>query len=276
MEVKNSFSNDVIRPIAIAFVFTIPGFALCALLAMLFDVEVPMPVSSVLNFALAAFGAFFVFPVVFKKPFDGISLSVYLRRLGFYWPAQGWKHMVLGIFLAACTLGGMLVASLLTGRYVLDWSTVNISHTMFTINPGVWEEFFFRGVILFILLQYTKSLKTAVLVQTLLFGLAHIKDTSFWGLVDVFSVMIISLAFVYSAYKTRTLVAGIVFHFLHDALLFLVQVPNKGTYIGAKENLLFYGCLWVMVGVACLLIKVATEKFGVQAQKELYTLEESA
>ncbi len=275
MKTKYAFMDDVIRPIALAIVFTSLGFAIHPLLAMA-GLEMSRLAASVLNFALAAFGAFFVLPIALKTPFGAVPLSEYLRRLGFYWPAQGLKHVGLGILLAACTLGGMLVASLLTGRYVLDWSTVNLEHTVFTLNPGVWEEFFFRGIIVIVLLRYTKSPMKAVLIQILIFGLAHIKDMSFWGWVDAFSVMVVTIAFTYSAYKTRTLVAGIVFHFLHDALLFLVQVPEKGKYIGTTENLLFFGCLWVMVGVACLLIKVATEKFGVQAQKELYTLAESA
>lgn len=275
MKTKSTFSNDILRPIVLAIVFVMLGFTIHALLAMVFDIEMSKLAASVLNFALAAFGAFFIFPKVLKQPFGEVPFSEYLHRLGFYWPAQSWKHVMLGVLLAICSLSGMLAASLLTGRYVLDWSTVNISHTVFTLNPGVWEEFFFRGVIMIVLLIYTKSLKKAVLIQTLLFGLAHIKDVSAWGLVDAFSVMVIALAFVYSAYKTRTLVAGIVFHFLHDALLYLVQVPDKGTYIGFAENALFYGCLWVMIGVACVLIKVAAEKFGVQAQEELYTVESS-
>jgi hypothetical protein len=64
--------------------------------------------------------------------------------------------------------------------------------------------------------------------------------------------MILAAVFVYTAYKTRTLIAGIVFHFLHDALLYLVQVPG-GEYIGFGENLAFFLALWLMAGVACLL-----------------------
>jgi hypothetical protein len=86
---------------------------------------------------------------------------------------------------------------------------------------------------------------------------------------DVVSVMIIAVGFTYAAYKTRALIAGIVFHFAHDALLFVVQVPGNGVS-GFAENAAFYGALWVMVGVACLLIKVAADKLGVQARSELY------
>jgi hypothetical protein len=83
------------------------------------------------------------------------------------------------------------------------------------------------------------------------------------------SVMIIAAAFTYAAWKTRTLVVGIVFHFLHDTFLFFVQVPG-GEFSGFREHATFHLILWAMVGVACLLTKVAAERFGVAAEDPLY------
>jgi hypothetical protein len=84
--------------------------------------------------------------------------------------------------------------------------------------------------------------------------------------------MVIAIAFTYAAYKTRTLIAGIVFHFVHDALLFLPQVPES-EYIGFSENIAFYGCLWAMVAVNLVLIKISSERLGVRAEEPLYSLE---
>jgi membrane protease YdiL (CAAX protease family) len=164
----------------------------------------------------------------------------------------------------------MLIGSLLTGRYVLDWSTVNLTQILFSINPGIWEEFFFRGVIMLSLLGITGSVKKAAFIQIVLFGLTHIKGTDLW--VDVISVMVIAIGFTYTAWKTRTLVAGIVFHFLHDAFLFLPQVPGA-EYIGVLENVAYFGSLWVMVGVGCMLTKFSSDRLGVKADEELYTLD---
>lgn len=261
-----------VRPIALAVFFGTLGFFLRLLLDMFLDVEMPKLPASVLNFVLAALAAFFIFPRVLKQPFGEVDLPEYTRRLGFYLPLNAWRHAVLGVVLALCTLAGMLVGSILTGRYVLDWSTINLSHTVFSLNPGVWEEFFYRGIVMVVLLKGAKSVRQAALIQILLFGLLHIKGSDLWSWVDVISVMIIALAHTYAAYKTRTLIAGIVFHFLHDALLYLVRVP-EGEYLGAGENVTFYVALWVMVGVACVLIRVAAEKLGVQAQAELYQVE---
>lgn len=266
--------KSTVSPIALAIVLITSGTLLRLLLDVLLDVKISKLLTSVLNIPLAAFIAFFIFPKLLKQPFGKVNLQEYTRRLGFYLPLNAWKHVLLGVVLALCTLVGMLVGSILTGRYVLDWSTVNISHTMFSINAGVWEELAFRGIIMFVLLKRAKSVRQAVLLQILFFGLSHIKGADLWSWVDVISVMIITLAFTYAAYKTRTLLAGIVFHFFHDAFLFFVLVPG-GEYFGFTENMLFYIALWIMVGVACLLTKVATEKFGVQAQAELYQVEQN-
>jgi hypothetical protein len=62
-----------------------------------------------------------------------------------------------------------LVGSILTGRYALDWSTINISHTVFSLNAGVWEETMYRGVIMAVLLRSLKSARKAALIMILLF-----------------------------------------------------------------------------------------------------------
>lgn len=267
-----SLMRNIVRPIGLALLFTGFGFLLRLLLRMSMDIEISLLLASVVNFVLAAIGAFLLFPKLLKPLFGEVDFSEYLRRLGLYFPPHVWRHILLGVVLALCTLGGMLIGSIMTGRYVFDWSTIDLSHIVFSTNPGVWEEFFFRGIIMVVLLIGGMSVRRAALIQVLLFGLAHIKGTGVWVWLDVFTVILMGAAFTYSACKTRTLVVGIVFHFLHDALLFVVQVPGAELF-GFSEGAMFYGSLWIMVGVSCLLIKVASERLGVQAQEELYQVE---
>ena len=269
---KGDFMKNVVRPIALSWVFVSFGSLLAFFLEVFLDLEIPKLCASGITFVFAAFAAFYLFPQKLKAPFGDMDLSEYLQRLGFYLPRNVWKHVLLGFFLALLTLSGMLIGSLLTGRYELDWSTVDITQILFSINPGIWEEFFFRGVILLILLGITGSVKRAAILQIVIFGLTHIKGTDLWSWVDVISVMVIAVGFTYTAYKTRTLVAGIVFHFLHDAFLFLPQVPGS-EYIGVLENVAHFGSLWVMVGVGCILTKFSSDRLGVKADEELYRLE---
>ncbi len=270
MNMPSFFMKNYVRPIALAWVAIGFGGLIGLILKMALNVQLSKLTTSLITFMIAAFAAFVLFPKVLKQPFDTIKLSRYLRQLGFYLPEGAWKHILLGIVLAACTLSGMLIGSLLTGRYAFDPNTINATQIIFSINPGIWEEFFYRGVIMFLFLRLTGSLKRAALLQILLFGVTHIKGVGIWDWIDVLSVMILAVAFTYAAHKTRTLVSGIVFHFLHDAFLFVPQVAGAD-YVGLGENLAFFGSLWVMVVVGIFLVKAASEKLGVTAEDELYS-----
>ncbi len=267
-------TRSIVRPIAWTIAFPALGFLICLLAEMFFEIEIPRLVSSIINLGVSAFAAFFLFPRVFGTPFGRIETRDFNIKIGLYLPNNAWKHILLGTILALCTLSGMLIASILCGTYTLDFGTITLTHLVFSLNPGIWEEVFYRGILMMLLLCFTKSLKRASAIQIVLFGLAHMKGIDTLALVDVMSVMIIAIGFTYVAYKTRLLIAGIVFHYLHDALLFFVQPPD-GVYTGMGANVLFYAMLWSMVGLGCLITKFAAEKFEVRAPSNLYTLEES-
>ena len=267
----NTFRKKVgstVRPIALAVTFPVLGFLLCLLVEMFFKIEIPRLTSSIINLGVAAFAAFLLFPRVFGIPFGKIESRDFNIGIGFYFPDSAWKHILLGVILALCTLSGMLIASILGGAYVLDFGTVTPTHLVFSLNPGIWEEVFYRGIMMVLLLRLTKSLKRAAVIQIVIFGLGHVKGIDIMALIDVVSVTIIAIGFTYVAYKTRSLIAGIVFHYLHDAFLFFVQSPG-----GEGNVVLFYAMLWSMVGLGCLVTKFAVIKFEVRAPTDLYTLE---
>lgn len=261
-----------IHPVAgilVALAWPMMGFFFCMVVKKAFKIEIPKPASSIVNLLVAGFGLFLLFPKIYRAPFGAIPLKEYLTRIGLYFPVHAWKHILLGIALAGCTLAGMLISSFMTGRYVVNWSTVNPEHILFSLNPGIFEEVFYRGIIVMLLLPLTRSLWKALLLQIVIFGLAHIKGLDLPAFIDAFSVAVIAIAFTYAAFKTRALLAGIVFHSLHDSFLFFVQVP-EGVYMGMKENIVFYGMLWFSVGIGCLLIWFAGDYLHVQGEHDLY------
>lgn len=264
--------RKVVRPIGITLAAPAFGFGIFYVLEVFMDIEVSKMVSSVVNFIVAAFIAAVVYPKILGIPFGRIGRRDFFRRVGFYIPTNFWTQVLLGLVLASCTLSGMLVASLLTGKYQVDMTTINPTQLVFSLNPALWEEFFFRGVLMMVLLKLIPSVKKAFLIQLALFGVMHIKGIDVWALVDVFSVVVIGIGFTYVAYKTRSLVAGIVFHYFHDALLFFVQLPGD-VPVSVEENLLFYGLLWLMVGVGCVITSVVVNKMENPKTVELYQLE---
>jgi len=264
--------REKVRPVGLTFLAPGMGFLLILVLELTMKIEVSKLLGSVVNLFVVAPVAFVLFPKWLGIPFGRIETREFLRKTGFYFPDNAWKHFVLGLILAMCALSGMLVASILTGKYVMNVSTINLPHLVFSLNPALWEELFYRGVLMFLFLKFTRSLKRAFVMQVVLFGLAHIKGVDVWAWVDVFSVIVIAIGFTYVAYKTRSLVAGVVFHYFHDAFLFFVQLSD-GIHTGVTENAMFFGLLWLMIGVGCVITKLAADKFGVCAPTELYNLE---
>ena len=263
--------RSTVRPIALTLVAPMSGFLLVIVAESVLGVELSKLLSSIVNLAVVAFVAFSLFPGRLGIPFGRVDAREYLRRVGFYPPVGWWRHVALGVILAGCTLSGMLLASVLTGRYVVDVGAVDVPHLVFCLNPALWEELFFRGVLMVLLLRLTGSLKRASAVQVALFGVMHVKGLDAWAFVDTFSVVVLAVGFTYVAYRTGSLAAGIIFHYLHDACLRLVQVPG-GVYVGVAENAVFYGFLWLMVGVGCILTKLAVERFGVLGFTEPYAV----
>jgi len=264
--------RDKVRPAALTVIAPITGFLFVLALEVFMKIEISKLLSSVVNLLVVALVAFVLYPKWLGIPFGRIETREFLRRVGFYLHDRAWKHVVLGLILAVCTLSGMLVASILTGKYAMDVSTINLPHLVFSLNPALWEELFYRGVLMLLLLRFTRSLKQAFVIQVVVFGATHIKGVDLGAFVDAFSVAIMALGFTYVAYKTRSLVAGVVFHYFHDAFLYLVQLPG-GVYTGVVDNAIFYGVLWLMVGIGCVITKLAADTCGVRAATELYRLE---
>lgn len=244
-------------------VFMMIGMALDLKLSKVFYPLVAFP----LNFLIV----FWLYPRKLRVPFGEVSATDFSKKIGLYMPGRPARAVLLGVVLAACTLTGMLIASLLTGRYVFDIDTLSFKQIAFATVPAVWEEVYFRGIMMMVLLFALKDLRRAMVVQCVIFGLIHFRGVGLWELVDIFSVTLIALVMVYAAHRTNVLWSAIVFHFLHDAFIFVVQVPD-GEYIGTYENIVFYACLWAMMGVGALIIKYASERWEISEPMKLYDL----
>ena len=212
-----------------------------------------------------------IFPKKIKIPFGEIGAKEFSQNIGLYKPDNLLKSILLGITLGICTLSGMLIGSILTGRYKFNLEQLELEQIIFATTPGVWEEVFYRGMLMFVLFQVIKDVKKAAIIQSIIFGLVHFRSFDFWSIVDIISVIFIGLGLTYVAYKTNSLIPGIIFHFLHDGFIFLVQTPD-GIYYGTYENIVFFISLWIMLGVGCLITKISVEKGNIAQTKILYDL----
>ncbi|MFX0108727.1 MAG: lysostaphin resistance A-like protein [Candidatus Hodarchaeota archaeon] len=264
-----------IRPridLAATLVCSLLAVTMFSLIRMALNIEISKIYLPLLAFPLNILIVYKLFPQKLKIPFGEVRPMEFTRRIGFSKPQGSPKYIFLGIVLAVCSLTGMLVGSILTGRYIFDLAAITIEQIIFSTVPGIWEEVFYRGILMFVLLGYVKDVRKAAILQSVIFGVFHFRGLELWLLIDIGSVVVFILAFTYTAYKTNSLIPGIVFHFLHDALLFLVRVPD-GVYIGVFENLAFYVSLWIMLGIGCLITKFGAEKIGISDTTVLYDLD---
>jgi len=112
------------------------------------------------------------------------------------------------------------------------------------LTRGIWEEVFFRGILL-ALLTKIYGLRGAVLWSSAVFAVVHLKtgDLSPVAIVDIVSIFFMALLFTFVVLRTGSLLPAIVFHYVHDVFVNLVQnAPgaNEGTAAA-----LLYAFLWM-------------------------------
>jgi membrane protease YdiL (CAAX protease family) len=213
---------------------------------------------AIMYFIAAGVWALYVTPAVFGLPYGRRSLRRFCEDIHLLPLAPLGRNVLLGLAIAALTLTGMLVATILTRHFVLDWSTLPGLRWVKGLTRGIWEEVFFRGIMLVIFTRLY-SVRRAVLWTTLIFALVHVSVFSLEVLVDVASIFFIGLLFAFLVLKTGSLVPGIVFHYTHDVFVNLVQHAP-----GAHEpsaSVLFYAFLWTALAIGAWLTRSVVRRW---------------
>jgi membrane protease YdiL (CAAX protease family) len=162
--------------------------------------------------------------------------------------------------MAALTLSSILLAALLTGRFVLDWSTVPALRWVKGLTRGIWEEVFFRGIIP-VLFMRAFPRPRAVFLSSFLFAIVHLDpmNLSTGMMVDAISVFFMALLFTYLVLKTGSLLPAIVFHYVHDIFVLLVQ--NTPGVDETLASALVFGFLWASLAIGAVITKVVVERW---------------
>ncbi|MCD4690147.1 CPBP family intramembrane metalloprotease, partial [bacterium] len=190
-----------------------------------------------------------------RKPFREYCLDIRLLPV-----TPVGRNVLIGLLAAALTLSGILLAALLTKHFVLDWSLVSGVRWVKGLTRGIWEEVFFRGIILAVLIRLY-SLRRAVLWSTFVFAIVHLNvaGLDLEHIVDVISIFFMGLLFVYIVIKTGSLLPAIIFHYVHDIFVMLVQ--NAPGADPTQASVLLYALLWVALATGALLTKQIVERW---------------
>lgn len=134
-------------------------------------------------------------------------------------------------------------------------------------EEGIRREYgHFRILVLF-MRRYPK--RKAVFFAAFLFAVIHLNPLTLdlHEVVDVISIFFMGLLFTYLALKTGSLLLGIIFHYLHDVFLFLVQnTPGAGETLAAT---LLYAFLWIALVIGAGLTKTIVERWPAKGSRTL-------
>jgi membrane protease YdiL (CAAX protease family) len=248
-----------------------PAIALTAVAYILIGFLETLPgtfIPPLLYFLALGVLALYLMPYALGLPNGRKSLRDYCHDIRLLPITPLGRNILLGLLMAALTLSSIFLASLLTGHFVFDWSLVPALRWVKGLTRGIWEEVFFRGIILVLFLR-VYPLRRAVFLSTFLFAVVHLNPMSInlEMIVDVVSIFFIGLLFTYLVLKTGSLLPAIIFHYIHDIFVYLVQNTP-----GANEPLasvLFYAFLWIALIIGAVLTKYIVEHWPSRGSKTL-------
>ncbi len=240
-----------------------PAIALTAIVYLLLGLLETRPgtyVPALLYFIALGILALILMPYVLGLPNGRKSLREYCYDIRLLPMKPVVRNVLLGLLLAALTLGSILLASLITKHFVLDWSTVPALRWVKGLTRGIWEEVFFRGIILVLFLRMFTE-RRAIFLAAFLFAIIHLDPLNIdvYMIVDVISIFFIGLLFTYVVLKTGSLLPAIIFHYVHDIFINLVQNTPGADETMAKA--LLFGLLWISLIIGALLTKYIVERW---------------
>lgn len=248
-----------------------PAIALTAVAYILIGFLETLPgtfIPPLLYFLALGVLALYLMPHVLGLPNGRKSLRNYCYDIRLLPITPLGRNILLGLLMAALTLSSIFLASLLTGYFVFDWSLVPALRWVKGLTRGIWEEVFFRGIILVLFMRIYPP-RRAVFFSTFLFAVVHLNPMaiSLEMIVDVVSIFFMGLLFTYLVLKTGSLLPAIVFHYIHDIFVYLVQNTP-----GANEQLasvLLYAFLWIALIIGAVLTKYIVEHWPTKGSMTL-------
>jgi hypothetical protein len=133
-----------------------PAIALTAVTYLLLGFLETLPgtiIPSLLYFFALGVLALCLMPSILGLPNGRKSLRDYCQDIRLLPMRPLGRNILLGLLMAALTLSSIFLAALLTGHFVFDWSTVPALRWVKGLTRGIWEEVFFRGIILVLFMR---------------------------------------------------------------------------------------------------------------------------
>ncbi|MHA1489225.1 MAG: lysostaphin resistance A-like protein [Promethearchaeota archaeon] len=212
-----------------------------------------------------------------KESFRGYNKTIHLSTIQ---PLR--RNILLGLICAGTYCLCKFCGALLFGTFVFDLNVLFTSPDadngvlgwlifLITVNPGIWEEITFRGVILTLLLKKI-SQKKAIILDGIIFGLLHLinlislirgnsDQALLFILITLIQVVYTSFGGIFFAYmctKTESLLPCIITHYLLDSITMLFNAVIIDPALDAIYTIIFIGLAPMIINI--FIIKFITQR----------------
>ncbi|TXT65783.1 MAG: membrane protein of unknown function [Promethearchaeota archaeon] len=222
-------------------VFLLPFYSLPYPWLLLVDLIAKMLLLTLLWFLLIPFGL--------QLPSTTENLLDYSNSINLNKFSPKLRNISIGITYAVIILFTTLIPYVLMGTYQFEISTIigqpdqetgALGYFTFISNlqPAIWEEIAFRGVILVLLLN-TFSNKNAIIIDSVAFGVFHLINLfvgadPLFTLYQVFFATCLGIVLAYMTVKFKTLIPAMIAHYTNNVFQPLVSnamIPDYGLEI---------------------------------------------
>jgi hypothetical protein len=118
-----------------------------------------------LYFVVLGILALYLMPYVLGLPNGRKALKEYCLDIRLLPIKPVKRNIFLGLSVAILTLASIYIASLITGYFQFDWSLVPGVRWVKGLTRGIWEEVFFRGIILVLFMRMFEKRKAIFLIN---------------------------------------------------------------------------------------------------------------
>lgn len=176
-----------------------------------------------------------------RIPFRQYAQDIYLRITS-YPGRQVLAGIVFGGVLAGSVwLTNLLVNGLPASHFLLTWQEIDLFQVADAVLHGFWEEVFFRGIVLALLLRKRRTPIGAMTLAALVFALLHL------NIFHLLRLFCMAMLWIVLTMQAKSLLPAVLSHIVYDAFIgiFPPQVPP-----GEVFSWLF---LWqALVALVCL------------------------
>jgi membrane protease YdiL (CAAX protease family) len=234
--------------------------AICYIFLGLVEMIPNRVLGAILYFVILGILAFVLMPYVLGLPLGKKTLREFCLDIRLLPLKPVTRNILIGLMMTVLSIGSIYLASALTGHFELDWSLLPALRWVKGLTRGIWEEVFFRGIILMLFFQFYDK-KKAIFYSTFLFAIIHLSTfpPDLALVVDIVSIFFMGLVFTYLVLKTGSLLPGIVFHYFHDIFINIAQ--NTPGVSELHRLILFYALLWPALALGVFLTKKIVERW---------------